>query len=178
MQNSPAVVYRPLRRLLLLSPLALLGLSGCGGDLSERQQVEMSLTRFADELASAPIDPAALPTRIRAYLTANPDIFGSTVTLLGVDRKATTSPYLYKQGAGYAAMNLVEPGYSIDSQLWLAVPRDTGKAVWTEPYFDDGGGNIWMITLVVPLLDRNGKVYAVVTSDLPVDNPNPTARKA
>lgn len=170
-------MYRPLRRVLLLSPLALLGLSGCGGDLSERQQVEMSLSRFADELSSAPIDPATIPTRLRAYLTANPDIFGSTLTLLGADKKATTAPYVYKQGTGYATMNLVEPGYSIDNQLWLASPRDTGRAIWTEPYFDDGGGNIWMITFVVPLLDRNGKVYAVVTSDLPVDNPNVAAKK-
>jgi len=177
MKTLPSAAQRPLRRVLLLSPLALLGLTGCGGELSERQEIEMALVRFADELASGPIDPAALPARIRAYLTANPKVFGSTVTILGVDQKATTSPYVYRQGSGYADLDLVSPGYSIDSQLWLAVPRTSGKAVWTAPYFDDGGGNIWMTTLVIPLLDSNGKVYAVVTSDLPADDPNVAAKK-
>ena len=77
---------------------------------------------------------------------------------------------MYKAGEGYAEKNLVEPGYDIDSQVWLAKARDSKAATWTEPYFDAGGGEIWMITRTVPLM-RDGVVYAVVTTDLPTDKP-------
>ena len=42
-------------------------------------------------------------------------------------------------------------------------------SIWTPPYFDEGGGEIWMITRSVPARDAGG-VFAV-TTDLPVDDP-------
>ncbi|MFN6244412.1 MAG: hypothetical protein ACK4Y8_08670 [Bacteroidota bacterium] len=38
--------------------------------------------------------------------------------------------------------------------------------MWTAPYFDAGGGNIWMKTRSVPV-KVNGKIIAVATTDLP-----------
>ena len=43
--------------------------------------------------------------------------------------------------------------------------------VWTSPYFDAGGGEIWMITRSVPARDSAG-IFAIVTTDLPVDGPD------
>ena len=42
--------------------------------------------------------------------------------------------------------------------------------VWTDPYFDAGGGEIWMITRSVPVRDAAG-VFTIVTTDLPVEAP-------
>ena len=44
------------------------------------------------------------------------------------------------------------------------------SAVWTDPYFDAGGGEIWVVTRSVPARDANG-IFALVTTDLPVDAP-------
>jgi sigma-B regulation protein RsbU (phosphoserine phosphatase) len=158
-----------LRRILLCSFLAL-ALAGCASSGDERKGVEKALDAFAQELAATPIEASALPSRMRAYLGRNPGFFGSTVTLLDADQKASVSPYVYKAGEGYAEKNLVEAGYDIDSQVWLANARDTKAATWTEPYFDAGGGEIWMITRTAPLI-KDGVVYAVVTTDLPTDKP-------
>ena len=38
------------------------------------------------------------------------------------------------------------------------------------PYFDAGGGEIWMIPRSVPARDAEG-IFAIVTTDLPVDAP-------
>ena len=45
-----------------------------------------------------------------------------------------------------------------------------GAGVWTPPYFYAGGGEIRMITRSVPARDAGG-VFAIVTTDLPVDDP-------
>ena len=160
----------PLSRRMLLCAVLALALPACTGSVDERKGVEKALDAFAQELAATPIEASALPARLRGYLGRNPGFFGSTVTLLGADQKASVSPYVYKAGEGYAEKNLVEPGYDIDSQAWLAKARDSKAATWTEPYYDAGGGEIWMITRIVPLM-KDGVVYAVVTTGLPTDKP-------
>jgi len=158
-------------RRLVLAALCALPLAGCGGDDSEQEVVEKALDAFALDLASTPIKPAELPARIRAYLTNNPSFFGSTVTVLAANQKASTSPYVFKRGTGYADKELVEPGYDIDNQAWLVQARNSKSSSWTAPYFDAGGGDIWMISRIVPLV-RDGVVYAVVTTDLPTKDPS------
>lgn len=164
------MVMHPLSRRMGVCALLALVLAGCTASGDPRSGVEKALDVFSKELAATPIETSALPTRLRAYLAQNPGFFGSTVTLLGVDQKAAVSPYVYKAGEGYAEKNLVEPGYDIDSQAWLAKARDSKAATWTEPYFDAGGAEIWMITRSVPLM-KDGVVYAVVTTDLQTDKP-------
>lgn len=175
MTHTP-VPRRSLRRTVLLTPLFALALSACGGNETEQEKVEAALDRFAQDLAATPIDPATLPARIQTYLKGNPSFFGSTVALIGANQKVTISPYVYQKDGGYADLNLMDPAYDIDNQTWLVVPRSTGKSNWTAPYFDDGGGNIWMLTRSVPLINSAGQVYAVVTTDLPTANPNSPAR--
>ncbi len=50
------------------------------------------------------------------------------------------------------------------------MPLAANAGVWTPPYFDVGGGEIWMITRAVPALDSEG-VFAIFTTDLAVDAP-------
>ena len=159
-------------RRLVLAALCAVPLAGCGGNDSEDELVEKALDAFARDLDARPIVPSELPARIRAYLSSNPSFFGSTVVLLDANQKATTSPYVFKKGAGYADSNLVDDkAYGIDSQAWLVRARDSKTSTWTEPYFDAGGGDIWMKTRTVPLL-KDGVVYALVTTDLPTKDPS------
>jgi hypothetical protein len=92
--------------------------------------------------------------------------YGSTVTLLDSTKMAVTSPYWYKQNNLLVYTDLMVASYHINTQLWLRQTIDGGKAIWTEPYFDAGGGNIWMKTRTVPVY-INGKIKAVVTTDMP-----------
>ena len=171
MKKHPSQHTLSSNRRLVLAALCALPMAGCGGNDSEEELVEKALDAFARDLAATPIKEAELRARIRAYLTSNPSFFGSTVALLNASLKATTSPYVFKRGSGYAEMELVEPGYEIDNQTWLVRARDTKTSTWTEPYFDAGGGDIWMKTRTVPLL-KDGVVYALVTTDLPTKDPS------
>ena len=51
-----------------------------------------------------------------------------------------------------------------------SLPRATDTGIWTAPYFDAEGGEIWMVTLSVPVRDAEG-VCALITTDLPVEDP-------
>ena len=51
---------------------------------------------------------------------------------------------------------------------WYSEPKPSGEAMWSEPFIDEGGGNMPMLTYSVPL-ERQGQFVGVVTVDLSLD---------
>ncbi len=134
-------------------------------------EVVSALDALAAELAvERPTDAAAYTERLRAYLDAHPAFYGSAAALLDDNGRVTASPYVYRTADGYVTLDLAVPSYSIESQAWLTVPLAANAGVWTDPYFDAGGGEIWMVTRSVPVRDAES-IFAIVTTDLPVEGP-------
>ena len=137
-----------------------------------REAVETALDALAAELAEArPADAGAYSERLRAYLEAHPEFFGAAAALVDPSGAVNASPYVYRTGSGYTTKDLATPAYRIEDQEWFALPLSTQDSVWSAPYFDAGGGEVWMITRSVPVSDARG-VFAIVTTDLVVDDPN------
>ena len=137
-----------------------------------RAEVVAALDILASKLAAErPADAAADNERLRAYLEEHPAFYGSAAALLDRAGNITTSPYVHRTDDGYTTLDLAVPSYSIETQPWVAEPLAAGAGVWTAPYFDAGGGEIWMVTRSVPVRDAEG-VFAIVTTDLPVDAPS------
>ena len=135
-------------------------------------EVVSALDALAAELAVARLtDAAAYAERLRAYLDAHPAFYGSAAALLDQDGKVTASPYVYRTADGYATLDLAVPSYNIESQAWVTAPLAANAGVWTAPYFDAGGGEIWMVTRSVPVRDAEG-IFALITTDLPVEDPS------
>ena len=164
---------------LLLLLLAAVATQACSPAPTEeglrdealRAEVVAVLDTLAAELAAErPADAAVYTERLRAYLEAHPAFYGSAAALLDRAGKITTSPYVYRTAAGYATLDLAVPSYNIEAQAWVTAPLTANAGVWTAPYFDADGGEIWMITRSVPVGDAEG-VFALVTTDLPVDAP-------
>lgn len=157
----------------LLSTAAAIVLACGDSSLTERQLVVDRLDAFVESLEQDPPTQAELPARIGAYLDRNPTFFGSTVTTLDASGQAVYAPYLYRLGGGGLGEKdlAAVPGYDIDAQAWLREPIEADAGVWTEPYFDEGGGNIWMVTRSVPV-HAGGRIVAVATTDLPVAPPS------
>ena len=159
--------------LLLLSLVTTLGCD-TGGPTQEELQAEVvsALDALAGELAAErPADADAYMERLRAYLDAHPAFYGSAAALLDHDGRVTDSPYVYRTADGYATLDLAVPSYNIESQAWVTEPLAANAGVWTDPYFDAGGGEIWMVTRSVPVRDAGG-IFALVTTDLPVEAPD------
>ncbi len=133
--------------------------------------VVVALDTLAAELeADRPPFPDAWAKRLQDYLEAHPAFFGSAAALLDRSGNVTASPYVYRTADGYASLDLAVPSYSIEGQEWLTAPLEANAGVWTAPYFDAGGGEIWMVTRSVPVRDADG-IFAIITTDLPVDAP-------
>ncbi len=62
--------------------------------------------------------------------------------------------------------NKVEYDYHDAKQEWYVGPKNTQKFYVSEPYFDEGGSNIAMVTLSVPMFDADKKFIGVATADL------------
>ena len=161
----------PLLILLLAAAIACNG-GGAPSQDELKAEVVSALDDLAAELAAdRPDDASGYAPRLRAYLEANPDFYGSAAALLDATGAVTASPYVHRSDDGYVMLDLAVSSYDIASQEWVTAPLAAGAGVWTDPYFDAGGGEIWMITRSVPVRDAGG-VFAIVTTDLPVDAPS------
>lgn len=59
--------------------------------------------------------------------------------------------------------------YDYFDMEWYNAAKQSNHGIWSEPYFDEGGGQVNMVTYSLPLQDKNGRVYAVITADVAID---------
>lgn len=109
---------------------------------------------------------------LRSVVAANLDIYGSCLAFepdaFGPNRPFF-APYGYWKPDG--TLEFVQIGnaeYNHFRWPWYTLPKAAGRMIWTEPYFDDGGGNILMTTCSVPF-NRDGKFWGVATIDISLD---------
>lgn len=78
------------------------------------------------------------------------------------------SPYSYldKESGEILSKQLGNPEYDYFYIDWFQIPSLTGEPCWSEPYYDEGGGEYLMSTYSYPLKDADGHVYAILTADL------------
>ncbi|MBL7073407.1 MAG: SpoIIE family protein phosphatase [Candidatus Omnitrophica bacterium] len=79
------------------------------------------------------------------------------------------APYFYKNNEKIKFTQLGNESYQYFDRDWYHIPKTLGKSIWSEPYYDDGGGNIVMSTYSVPFYkDIKGvrKFMGIVTADV------------
>ncbi len=55
-------------------------------------------------------------------------------------------------------------------QDWYAGAKSSGKLHITEPYFDDGGSNVTMVSVTRPVNDAAGRFFAVAGADISLED--------
>jgi hypothetical protein len=134
-------------------------------------QVGVLASRFG---AGGDLTGPAVFTLLRRHLEENPEIYGAAFAFAPVERDGAlikSSPYVFRSGgdtAGFVEKDLAL-SYDYATEAWYAEPVKVGKALWSAPYFDAGGGEIWMVTYSVPVYDSESRLVGVVTSDLPTE---------
>ncbi len=138
--------------------------------------VVKSVEQFPESIRNAhnkgQLSIEVLRDNIPAAIDSNEKIYGSTIAFepYAYDESVEGyAPYFYaKQGGGIAETSLATEEYDYLNQPWYTEPKMTGQPVWSEPYFDENGGNVLMVTYSVPLF-RSDKFTAVVTADIALD---------
>ncbi len=117
-----------------------------------------------------------LQKQIIDLLQTNPEIFGSAVAYepYTFDKKSLySSPYICRgKYGGLVPSFLGSEEYQYFFWDWYQIPKELGKPVWSEPYFDEGAGNIMMSTYSVPFYTyKEGKQIftGIVTADISLE---------
>jgi sigma-B regulation protein RsbU (phosphoserine phosphatase) len=109
---------------------------------------------------------------IRLSLETNPEIFGSCIAYkpYGFYKDSLYfAPYYYRLGDSLKFENLGNDLYQYFYLDWYQIPKELEKAFWSEPYYDEGGGNILMCTYSVPFFKKTeGKeeFSGIITVDI------------
>ena len=78
------------------------------------------------------------------------------------------APYWHWTGKDVSFVQVGNPEYDYFKWEWYAEPKRTGRKMWTEPFFDEGGGDVMMTTYCVPFR-RDGVFRGVATVDVALE---------
>ncbi len=118
-------------------------------------------------------DKETLLRLIRRMVRESREVYGSTAAFepYAFDPKLRWfAPYYYKGKDEIEYEQLGSESYDYFTKDWYHLPKVLRAPVWTEPYFDEGGGGVVMTTCARPFFeqgkDRGFKVRGVVTADV------------
>ncbi len=126
----------------------------------------------AEVLEEIPYDKDVLNRILSSAVGNNPTLYGSGIAFEPEAFEKGTEffmPYVYKSGGGMKFNYLGGKDYRYFSFDWYQIPKELGHPVWSEPYYDEGGGDIIMSTYSVPFYRREGgerKLVGVVGADV------------
>ncbi|MEW6348543.1 MAG: adenylate/guanylate cyclase domain-containing protein [Thermodesulfobacteriota bacterium] len=114
---------------------------------------------------------------LRGVVSDNREIFGAAAAFepgAFVKELRAYAPYFFKTDVGIQYVQIASPNYDYFQQDYYHITKLLNKPLWTEPYFDEGGGNILMVTYSVPLhwpseQGKQGSFRGIITADVSLE---------
>ena len=132
--------------------------------------VEISADSLASIVSASEITGKQIHQNIKAFINNNASIFGMTVALEPhslIESIGDFSPYYYRNENNLVFSDLAKKTYNYQTWPWYTEPKKTNAPVWSEPYYDEGGGNVLMITYSTPVYREDKKTFAgIATADI------------
>ena len=119
----------------------------------------------------------------KKLLNLNPNILGAAVAYNPNSSRMKgrkSAAFAYRDDRDSTSIytkQLNNKKYDYLNQEWFTKPCEEGKGTWSEPYQDKGNSNVPMITYSLPLVDKEGEVYAVMTADMGIGWLNELAKQ-
>ena len=111
-----------------------------------------------------------IPQRV---VSENPVVVGSTMALVpgSNPQYPLYAPYVARdlETGELKMLSLATEEYNYPSAEWFTKPIELNDSYWSEPYFDENGGDILMTTFSMPVKDKNGSIAAILTADISLD---------
>lgn len=105
-------------------------------------------------------------------VASNEEIVGSTIAFIPefFKGKHYFSPYSCNdENDSIIVKQLGNDKYNYFEMEWFDVPFKTKEPHWSNPYFDEGGGQVMMTTYSLPLTDKQGNIFAILTADISLE---------
>lgn len=119
-------------------------------------------------------DDEEISRMLTEHVKANPEIFGGVLAFepfyFNPDLKYY-APYAFRSQDSIQFSYLGNENYEYFYLDWYQIPFTLNKTYWTEPYYDEGGGNILMSSFSVPIYqsEESDKIAGIATADVALD---------
>jgi sigma-B regulation protein RsbU (phosphoserine phosphatase) len=139
------------------------------GAFREAAAIAIATARFME--SEPDLGEAQIYAQLRANTLQNPAVYGAAMAFEPGSYKTGDvlfCPYVYRGPDAVEAMDItrdVFDWYVEEKWQWWHIPKRTGAGVWTDPYFDEGAGNVLMVTYSAPFT-RDGAFRGVTTVDI------------
>jgi phosphoserine phosphatase RsbU/P len=140
--------------------------------LAPVEKIPVNLSAVLENLS---FSQAQLIDTLHQTLVHNLEIFGMAVAFEPAAFDPSWfyfAPYVSRKGTGMETSFFGSDGYNYFHHDWYQIPRETETAWWSEPYFNEGGGNLLMATFSQPLYRKNQErrgLVGVITADISLD---------
>lgn len=136
--------------------------------------LEESTELLAEVVALGIFDQTGLRELLQQAVDEREDLFGAALALdprWSEDPLVGFASYFYYRDGELRYQDLAAT-YDYVQASWFREAASRGQPVWSEPYFDEGGGNVYMATYAVPVyrtVDAEQVFHGVVTADITLD---------
>jgi len=102
----------------------------------------------------------------------NPELYGATMAFepgFYTSEEKYHAPYYFKQNGTLKLMYLGDDRYDYFTMDWYQIPKELNRPVWSEPYYDEGAGNVVMSTYSTPIfrMINGSRVFVgILTADI------------
>lgn len=148
------------------------------GELQTLAQIALTCAAVLETHAS--VSDEELYAMVQRNVGQHELVYGSCIAFEPGSRpgRRLFAPYAYRgpdagrNDAPIMTMDLSVEAYDYSSGKWewFTSPRQTKLAGWTEPYFDEGAGDVVMCTFSAPFLGPGREFRGVVTVDVRLDS--------
>ena len=151
--------------------LALATVNNIDGVLKPVERMPESLARYFDRFEP---DSRNIFDQLKSVVE-NPEIYGSAMAFQPyafLEDSLYYAPYVYTDGDSIKTTFLGGENYQYFYMDWYQLPAALEKPVWSEPYFDEGGGGIVMSTYSVPFYSTSGghkSLRGIITADISLE---------
>ncbi len=138
-------------------------------DLILRTSLIPKLTAIRQQLHGESPDPT-MNNYLQSVLESLPekDAFGIYMAYENLDyREPNAMPWFDRNHAPQRTQ--VHYDYHAGEYEWYNGPKNSRRLYITEPYYDDGGSNIGMVSITYPCISNNGKFIGTAGLDLALD---------
>lgn len=135
----------------------------------ELMSVETTIKSVAWLIEEQKLKEDSICSILKSIVKHNPFISGSAIAYLpnrSQEKETELMFYASRNGSAIECKKVDNTKYHYLSSEWFDVPVKTARLHWSEPYFDDGIGNMYMCTFSMPILDSEGSMFAVLTADI------------
>jgi len=112
-----------------------------------------------------------LKSYLKKVVESYPGIYGVCIAFEPYEfgpEKESFAPYYCRRDGKILYTDLGKKKYDYRDKDWYRIPREKNQPFWSDPYYDEGGGNTLMVTYSVPFY-RDGKFAGITTVDISLE---------